>query len=113
MSDVALALRSRLASAQARYARAADMINDPELVRHYAETVRRFEHLCASIDQLPPATVLMTERLAAMAGRARFDAALAGCVDDIGRQSFPESAAEFLGIVNLSLRFAEFRLAGD
>ena len=61
----------------------------------------------------PPATVRLTEQLAATAGRTQFDAALNDCVDDIGRRSFPESAAELLGVVNLSMRFAEFRLAGN
>lgn len=100
-------------SAQAHYAKAAGLINDPELVRHYADTASRFEHLCVSIDRIPPATVRLTEQLAAMAGQMRFDAAVVGCVRDIGRRSFPESAGELLGIVNLSLRFEEFRSAGD
>jgi hypothetical protein len=113
MIDVTCALRSRLVSAQAHYAKASDLINDPELVRHYADTARRFEHLCAGIERIPPATVRLTEQLAAIAGRARFDASLAACVDDVGRRSFPYSAAELLGVVNLSLRFAEFRFAGD
>ena len=106
-------MRSRLASAQSRYAKAVHMINDPELVRLYADIVRRLAHLRASIDLIPPATVRLTEQLAATAGRTQFDAALNDCVDDIGRRSFPESAAELLGVVNLSLRFAEFRLAGN
>ena len=84
------------------------MINDPELGRHYADTARCMEQLCASIERIPPAAVRLTEQLAAMAGSKRFDAALTGCVDDIGRRSFPESAAELLAVVNLSLRFVEW-----
>ena len=57
--------------------------------------------------------VRLTEQLAALAGRARFDDALSACVEDIGRRSFPESAAELVGELNLLLRFAQYRLAGD
>lgn len=112
MIDVRRALHLRLAASQARYAKAAACISDPELIQHYADTARRFEALCAGIDRIPPAMVRVTEHLAVMAGGARFDLALAECVEDIGRRSFPESAAELLGVVNLSLRFKEFRLGG-
>ena len=33
---------------------------------------------------------------------------LSACVEDIGRRSFPESAAELVGELNLSLRFAQY-----
>jgi uncharacterized protein (DUF2236 family) len=113
MIDVTRTLCSGFASAHVRYAKAADMLSDAELVRHYADTANRFERLHASIDRIPPAMVRLTEQLAMIAGRTRFDAALAECLADIGRRSFPENAAEILGALNLSLRFAEYRLAGD
>ena len=113
MTDVVSALSARLASAQGRCAKAAAMLVDADLVRHYVDTASRLERLRASVDRIPQAVIRLTEQLAVVAGRTRFEVTLAECVDDIGRRSYPESAADILTTLNLSLRFAEYRLAGD
>ena len=113
MTNVVSVLSVRLASAQGRCTKAAAMLVDADLVRHYVDTASRLERLRASIDRIPSAVIRLTEQLAVMAGHARFEAMLTECVDDIGRRTYPENAADILTTLNLSLRFAEYRLAGD
>lgn len=79
---------------------------DPALEDHESRMIALFEGLRDSVDNIPTEIIADVEARRASLGDEPFEAILELAVEAVGRQSFPKTAADFLGTLILNLQFA-------